>query len=370
MYGLDRLSQTDGTATEYFLTDGLGSVRQLVDGGGNVTLAKSYQPYGTEMGSTGSGASVYGFSGEMTDPTGLTYLRARYYASGTGRFVSRDTWNGDYYRPLSLNRWNYVNGNAINYTDPSGESPQPDAEFQACIAYLGSSTIKEEACNMITDLEDNGFLTQIPDVDHITQGNRTQREAHAFSTAYHILHDFVSIEDLRKTPVDSDRNVWYKPEWDALYCSAQNIYVDPQLRMQWLGYLDYLIKKNASEYGAQIGGWSGSIYTLYGSVPDVSYALEGYERSNPKRLPNSSLPGISKHTYGQAADIGRIREINGKPRDIPKSKEQVWGLPNSDVDRIARRWGLHRPLINGNYAWYTDDEPSEWWHFEPLWVKE
>ncbi len=56
----------------------------------------------------------------MTDPTGLTYLRARYYASDTGRFISRDTWGGNYNRPLSLNRWNYTNSNPINYRDPFG----------------------------------------------------------------------------------------------------------------------------------------------------------------------------------------------------------------------------------------------------------
>jgi hypothetical protein len=36
--------------------------------------------------------------------------------------LTRDTWQGDYTRPLSLNRWNYVEGNPINYTDPSGNT--------------------------------------------------------------------------------------------------------------------------------------------------------------------------------------------------------------------------------------------------------
>jgi RHS repeat-associated protein len=56
----------------------------------------------------------------MTDSTGLVYLRARYYAADTGRFISRDTWPGQSNRPLSLNRWNYVEGNVVNLTDPSG----------------------------------------------------------------------------------------------------------------------------------------------------------------------------------------------------------------------------------------------------------
>jgi hypothetical protein len=37
-----------------------------------------------------------------------------------GRFLTRDTWPGEVNRPLSLNRWGYVEGNPINYTDPTG----------------------------------------------------------------------------------------------------------------------------------------------------------------------------------------------------------------------------------------------------------
>jgi len=42
------------------------------------------------------------------------------YSPETGRFTTKDSWQGDYNRPLSLNRWNYVEGNPVNYTDPSG----------------------------------------------------------------------------------------------------------------------------------------------------------------------------------------------------------------------------------------------------------
>ena len=64
----------------YYLTDGLGSVRQLADSVGDITLSKNYQPYGEVAFDAGGGSSSYGFTGEMTDLTGLVYLRARYYA--------------------------------------------------------------------------------------------------------------------------------------------------------------------------------------------------------------------------------------------------------------------------------------------------
>ena len=119
LYGNGRIAQA-GNTTEYFLDDALGSVRQLADIDGAVTLTQSYAPYGKTTSSVGSGASAYQFTGEMRDVSGLTYLRSRYMDSGTGRFISRDTWDGDFNRPLSLNRWNYVEGNPVNLTDPTG----------------------------------------------------------------------------------------------------------------------------------------------------------------------------------------------------------------------------------------------------------
>jgi RHS repeat-associated protein len=50
----------------------------------------------------------------------LIYLRSRYYSPETGRFLTRYIWQGDYNRPLSLNRWNYTYSNPVNFIDPSG----------------------------------------------------------------------------------------------------------------------------------------------------------------------------------------------------------------------------------------------------------
>jgi len=95
-------------------------MRQLTNGQGQVTLANAYEPYGVLAQTAGSAQTSYGFTGEYTDPSGMVYLRARHYSPNDGRFLTRDTWMGDYNRPLSLNRWGYVEGNPINSTDPSG----------------------------------------------------------------------------------------------------------------------------------------------------------------------------------------------------------------------------------------------------------
>ena len=56
-------------------------------------------------------------------------MRSRFLSPETGRFLTKDTWQGDYNRPASLNKWNYVESNSVNYTDPSGFIRQgPEAQ--------------------------------------------------------------------------------------------------------------------------------------------------------------------------------------------------------------------------------------------------
>ncbi len=147
LYGLGRIAQvnTDTLMTDYFLTDALGSVRQLTNATGSVTLAKAYDPYGVltqvSTGSTNaSGASQtdYGYTGEF-QANDLVYLRARHYAPSMGRFLSRDTWEGDANRPLSFNRWGYVEGNPINLVDPTGMHPGPHSQY--CNPLLGTDRL-------------------------------------------------------------------------------------------------------------------------------------------------------------------------------------------------------------------------------------
>ncbi len=151
LYSLTRISQQTSAGTQYFLDDGLGSVRELVDGAGNVVLVNRYEPFGRQISSTGAVQSNYGFAAEYLDANQLYYLRARYYQPSRGRFIQKDSWAGsyinladaggsyvgsgtgqvstgelspDYTRPQSLNGWAYGEGNPVNRTDPSGHCAQ------------------------------------------------------------------------------------------------------------------------------------------------------------------------------------------------------------------------------------------------------
>jgi RHS repeat-associated protein len=132
LYGNGRIAQKEVSGAQYYLDDSLGSVRQLVSTIGLVTLAQSYEPYGDVLNNVGNITLSYGFTGQWLDPSGLIYSRARYYSSFNARYLSRDVMEGNYLQPQSLIRWNYVQENPINYSDPSGFTRQGPDNFINC----------------------------------------------------------------------------------------------------------------------------------------------------------------------------------------------------------------------------------------------
>src|SRR5690606_8327302 len=121
-YGLGRISQLElyGNTPEYFITDALGSVRQLAHESSSVLMTQSYDPYGDVVSSAGRVHRIYGYTGVQTDATGNICWRARYYHPTDGRFISRDTWSGVENQPITFNKWTYANANPIMHTDPTG----------------------------------------------------------------------------------------------------------------------------------------------------------------------------------------------------------------------------------------------------------
>jgi RHS repeat-associated protein len=88
LYGNGRIAQYGTNGSEYFLADALGSVRQLVNGTGDVTLTQSYTPYGEILSSSGEAETSYAFTGEQLDKyTGLVYLRTRIYRAFPMRWL-------------------------------------------------------------------------------------------------------------------------------------------------------------------------------------------------------------------------------------------------------------------------------------------
>jgi RHS repeat-associated protein len=111
----DKLKQTTGTTTSYYLSDHLGSTVGLADQAGSITSQTIYDSFGN---ATGPLPTRYGYTGrEYDEYTGLMYYRARFYDPQIGRFISEDPigfGGGD------INLYAYVGNNPINYKDPTG----------------------------------------------------------------------------------------------------------------------------------------------------------------------------------------------------------------------------------------------------------
>nr|WP_254865716.1 RHS repeat-associated core domain-containing protein [Leptospira santarosai] len=117
------------TGMFFFHPDHLGSITMITDGAGNPasgpepgTSFVSYEPYGSIIRNDSYGPDIfrYKFTGQIEDKeTGLYYYKARYYEPTLGRFLQADSQvmptnvNG-------MNRYMYVDGNPVNYRDPSG----------------------------------------------------------------------------------------------------------------------------------------------------------------------------------------------------------------------------------------------------------
>jgi len=117
----DLLAHKDSAGNwEWFLPDGLGSVRGVVSNSASVLEHRHFDPFGNLYAGT-MAQTDYGFTGEPFDATsGLVYLRSRHYRPANGTFTSRDPFEGTMSRPMSRNGYSWVEGRVADGRDPSG----------------------------------------------------------------------------------------------------------------------------------------------------------------------------------------------------------------------------------------------------------
>jgi RHS repeat-associated protein len=110
---------------QFFLTDALGTVRDVVDDTGAVIRSQEYDEHGNLISSSGTGTfapKTYQGALSVNDDTadsGLWLMGHRHYDSRVGRFISRDPigFRG------SLNLFASHSVNPIRFVDPSGLNP-------------------------------------------------------------------------------------------------------------------------------------------------------------------------------------------------------------------------------------------------------
>ena len=101
--------------------NGHGDTVVIVDEEQEVLNTYTYDEWGNIKEETGSFENSYLYAGYYYDEeTGNYYLISRYYNPILARFISEDSYRGEYIDPLSLNRYVYVNSNPLIYIDPEG----------------------------------------------------------------------------------------------------------------------------------------------------------------------------------------------------------------------------------------------------------
>jgi RHS repeat-associated protein len=107
----------DNGAALHYVTDRLGSVRQLVDSSGQVQAQYGFDPYGNRTKVSSSADADMGFAGLFNHrQTGLDFAVYRAYDQKRGRWLNRDPIG----EAGGINLFGYANGNPATRADPSG----------------------------------------------------------------------------------------------------------------------------------------------------------------------------------------------------------------------------------------------------------
>ncbi|XOV77670.1 MAG: RHS repeat-associated core domain-containing protein [Aestuariibacter sp.] len=118
----DNVRVTSDDGLTFLHADVLGSANALSDAKGNaIGQVNRFYPFGEYRTGGKNEYTEKGFTGHKENrDIGLTYMNARFYIPGTGRFATADSVIPGPTDPQAYNRYSYVRNNPILLTDPSG----------------------------------------------------------------------------------------------------------------------------------------------------------------------------------------------------------------------------------------------------------
>jgi RHS repeat-associated protein len=111
----------------------------LTSAAGAITDTYEDDAFGNLIAHSGTTPNAYLYRGERYDADlGLYYLRARWYNPVTGRFMTRDPYQGSIYDPASLHRYNYARANPANFIDPSGRDAAAEYSLATAVDFAAN----------------------------------------------------------------------------------------------------------------------------------------------------------------------------------------------------------------------------------------
>jgi RHS repeat-associated protein len=171
-YGDDLVRMDRGSGVYYYLYDGLGSTRQLVNTNGAVTDTWGYSAFGELASHTGSTVNPFLFNAQQFDQaSGDYYLRARYYDQSNGRFISQDPFEGYNSDPVSLHRYLYASVDPVDRVDPGGkEDVEEEAEVLGDGAVLETLGIGAAGLGGIVEAEEVALVVDEGEFGQVLEG--------------------------------------------------------------------------------------------------------------------------------------------------------------------------------------------------------
>jgi RHS repeat-associated protein len=130
------LAELQGSTTDHYQADGVGSVTSLSNAAGAVAQTYAFDSFGNTTNSSGSLTNPIQYTGrEFDSETGLYYYRARYYDPTTDHFLSEDptTFIG------GINYYAYAWNNGVNLVDPYGQDARTFGPFTIYFNQKGMS---------------------------------------------------------------------------------------------------------------------------------------------------------------------------------------------------------------------------------------
>ena len=194
-FGTDLVGLDTGAEQFTYHTDALGSTRLLTNDAGSVADDVRYDAWGEVLAGGDVGENQYLYTGEQFDSgLGKTYLRARYYDAGVGRFSQMDVFEGFSNNAITQNKYAYSNLDPSNVTDPSG--------YFGLVSFSISNSVKTALALTASTTILIGSSSESLDTGHAREYDQNSLLYH-----YYEMENFICFIS---TPKCSIENVFYQ----------------------------------------------------------------------------------------------------------------------------------------------------------------